>query len=192
MKRTKTLTKVVNALLTQIDKLKYRKNVLVMSTSNLVKAIDSAFIDRADILQYVDLPSREATYEILRTSLLEMITKGIVASTNIPTLKQAQMHERTINPPSTGQSQMKTSNVALKMLALAAQCKAQKLSGRALRRLPVLALSQFMPIADVYSFKTSEQSSGSRLTTGSPDIESWLKSMEKVVKSQERELERLT
>lgn len=32
---------VVNALLTQLDKLKHRKNVLVMSTSNLAKAIGS-------------------------------------------------------------------------------------------------------------------------------------------------------
>lgn len=30
---------VVNALLTQLDKLRYQKNVLVMSTSNLAKAI---------------------------------------------------------------------------------------------------------------------------------------------------------
>ncbi len=87
---------VVNALLTQLDKLKHRKNVLVMSTSNLVKAIgkilplclhygnltysaDSAFVDRADIIQYVDLPSREAIYEILRSSLCEIVNKGLVA-----------------------------------------------------------------------------------------------------------------
>lgn len=31
--------RVVNALLTQLDKLKHRKNVLVMSTSNLAQAI---------------------------------------------------------------------------------------------------------------------------------------------------------
>ena len=31
--------RVVNALLTQLDKLKHRKNVLIMSTSNLVQAI---------------------------------------------------------------------------------------------------------------------------------------------------------
>ena len=35
----KTITQVVNALLTQLDKLKHRKNVLVMATSNLAKAI---------------------------------------------------------------------------------------------------------------------------------------------------------
>lgn len=73
---------VVNALLTQLDKLKHRKNVLVMTTSNLSAAIgaspafflalpapstrsaaneqscattDGAFIDRADIKQYIGL-----------------------------------------------------------------------------------------------------------------------------------------
>lgn len=68
-----------------------------MSTSNLVDAIgelealvhhvfadqptDSAFVDRADIVQFIDLPSREAIYEILRTCLCEIIAKGVVAPT---------------------------------------------------------------------------------------------------------------
>lgn len=34
---------VVNALLTQLDKLKHKKNVLVMATSNLPKAIGLPF-----------------------------------------------------------------------------------------------------------------------------------------------------
>lgn len=91
--------RVVNALLTQLDKLKRRKNVLVMATSNLAKAIgtseklcicrtlqlksrmslDTAFVDRADIVQYVDLPPREAIYEILRTCLAELVNKGVVS-----------------------------------------------------------------------------------------------------------------
>lgn len=67
-----------------------------MSTSNLATAIgmspkfallhkadylaaDSAFVDRADIVQYVDLPPREAIYEILRGCLAELVKKGIVA-----------------------------------------------------------------------------------------------------------------
>lgn len=41
--------RVVNCLLTQIDKLKKRGNVLVIATSNITEAIDVAFIDRADI-----------------------------------------------------------------------------------------------------------------------------------------------
>ncbi|PSR73653.1 hypothetical protein PHLCEN_2v10572 [Hermanssonia centrifuga] len=87
--------RVVNALLTQLDKLKHRKNVLVMSTSNLAKAIDTAFVDRADIIQYVDLPPREAIYEIMRTCLSELITKGIIADVDVPSLAQAQLYERT-------------------------------------------------------------------------------------------------
>jgi len=79
--------------------LKQRKNVLIMATSNLVKAIgtflpysvqtssldflnkmvDTAFLDRADIVQYVDLPSREAIYEILRSCLCEIVVRGIVS-----------------------------------------------------------------------------------------------------------------
>ena len=85
----------MNALLTQLDKLKQRKNVLIMATSNLVKAIgtlppcylashliplsDSAFVDRADIVQYIDLPSQEAVYDILRSSVLEIMSKGVLA-----------------------------------------------------------------------------------------------------------------
>jgi hypothetical protein len=49
-----------------------------MSTSNLAKAIDSAFVDRADIVQYVDLPPAEAVYEILRSCLCELMSAGIV------------------------------------------------------------------------------------------------------------------
>ena len=40
---------------------------------------DSAFVDRADIVQYIDLPPPEAIYVILRSCLLELITKGVVA-----------------------------------------------------------------------------------------------------------------
>ena len=86
----------MNALLTQLDKLRHKKNVLVVSTSNLATAIgqrrtspnlvlhaqfslDSAFVDRADVVQYIDLPPPEAIYVILRSCLLELITKGVVA-----------------------------------------------------------------------------------------------------------------
>ena len=40
---------------------------------------DSAFVDRADIVQYIDLPPPEAIYLILRSCLLELATKGVVA-----------------------------------------------------------------------------------------------------------------
>lgn len=87
----------MNALLTQIDKLKTQKNILIMATSNLAKAIgwvynsliplhnahfsfsDNAFVDRADITEYIDYPPPRAVYEILKSSLVELMRKGIVA-----------------------------------------------------------------------------------------------------------------
>ena len=74
--------------------------------------VDSAFVDRADIVQYVDLPSRNAIYEILRSSLCEIVGKGIVnpivrgrtisyriissflSCQNVPTLKQAEVDRK--------------------------------------------------------------------------------------------------
>jgi pachytene checkpoint protein 2 len=44
----------------------------------LLGSSDSAFVDRADIVQFIDLPPREAVYEILRGALCEFIDKGIL------------------------------------------------------------------------------------------------------------------
>jgi pachytene checkpoint protein 2 len=88
--------RVVNALLTQLDKLKHKRNVLFMATSNLVTAIgkyfslatrcspshiiplDPAFRDRVDIVQYIGLPPAEAIYDMLHSCLIELMAKGIV------------------------------------------------------------------------------------------------------------------
>ncbi|KAJ7499106.1 P-loop containing nucleoside triphosphate hydrolase protein [Mycena latifolia] len=208
--------RVVNALLTQLDKLKHRKNVLIMSTSNLVKAIgiptfyavrywhslvvtDSAFVDRADIVQYVDLPSREAIYEILRTCLCEIVTKGIVSMINVPTLKQAQMYElsalhSTDHPLASSSlldSREKSKKVALRLLALAAQCRTQGMSGRALRRLPVLALARYIGSGHLTVRADAQPiANGTSKTTGA-DVDVWLDGMEKVVREQAKEHERL-
>ncbi|KAJ7507541.1 P-loop containing nucleoside triphosphate hydrolase protein [Mycena galericulata] len=192
--------RVVNALLTQLDKLKHRKNVLIMSTSNLVKAIDSAFVDRADIVQYVDLPSREAIYEILRTCLCEIVARGIVSTITVPTLKQAQMYELSALVSTEHQqassihldSREKSKNVALRLLSLAAQCKAQGMSGRALRRLPVLALARYIGIGHLSSPPSATPApNGTRKLNTGADVDVWLEGMEKVVKDHAKEHERL-
>lgn len=73
--------RVVNALLTQIDALRARENVLILTTSNITDAIDVAFVDRADIKQFIGLPSHWARYEILRSCVNELIRVGIVTAT---------------------------------------------------------------------------------------------------------------
>ena len=45
----------------------------------LIFCPDSAFVDRADIVQYIDLPPSEAIYVILRSCLVELVAKGVVA-----------------------------------------------------------------------------------------------------------------
>lgn len=70
---------VVNALLTQLDKLKSRKNCLVMTTSNLSGAIDNAFIDRADIKQYIGL-CVEPSFFCRRSERLPLIVTDVAYS----------------------------------------------------------------------------------------------------------------
>lgn len=68
--------RVVNAVLTQLDALRAYKNALVLTTSNLTTAIDAAFVDRADIKQYVGQPGVRARYMILATCLAELGRAG--------------------------------------------------------------------------------------------------------------------
>jgi len=65
--------RAVNALLTGLDKLRSKNNVLIFTTSNLMQNMDEAFLDRVDLSIPVSSPSLQATYTILRTCFLEMI-----------------------------------------------------------------------------------------------------------------------
>jgi len=48
-------------------------NVLILTTSNITNVIDGAFLDRADVHQYIGLPSAAAVYQILHSCILELI-----------------------------------------------------------------------------------------------------------------------
>ncbi|KAI0771888.1 P-loop containing nucleoside triphosphate hydrolase protein [Trametes elegans] len=210
--------RVVNALLTQLDKLKHKKNCLVMSTSNLATAIDSAFVDRADIVQYVDLPPREAIYEILRGCLVELVKKGIVADADVPSLAQAQIFERTtdfsnLTLDSTHESTNATAPlqspimdarehsriIAIRLLKLAQKCRDQQMSGRSLRRLPVLAHARYIGTlpsaiphasAGVNGLTKRSTPPGQGPNRGAA-VETWLGAMERVVENQGLERKRL-
>lgn len=51
-------------------------NVLILTTSNLTNAVDDAFLDRADIKQYVGPPSDVAIYKILYSCIKELQIVG--------------------------------------------------------------------------------------------------------------------
>ncbi|KAK8958371.1 hypothetical protein KSP40_PGU014798 [Platanthera guangdongensis] len=131
--------RVVNALLTQLDRLKSWPNVIIMTTSNITAAIDIAFVDRADIKAYVGPPTLQARYEILRSCLQELVRAGI--------LRYSQDHQDLVLPNyctlkeklhSLETTELEGSLLLCKRLLEAAEaCKG--LSGRTLRKLPFLA-----------------------------------------------------
>jgi hypothetical protein len=56
--------RVVNAVLTSLDALKRRPNVLVLCTSNLIGSVDAAFLDRVDLKVHLGPPPISARYVV--------------------------------------------------------------------------------------------------------------------------------
>ena len=72
-------------------------NVLILTTSNVTGAIDLAFVDRADIKQYIGLPSPAAIYKIYMSCITELMKKGII----YPPQQVCSLHSRPV-PSTTG------------------------------------------------------------------------------------------
>jgi SpoVK/Ycf46/Vps4 family AAA+-type ATPase len=64
--------RAVNAVFQQIDHLAELRNVSILATSNLPKAIDRAFFDRADMMFFVDFPNVKMRHLILKDILDEL------------------------------------------------------------------------------------------------------------------------
>lgn len=70
--------RATNQLLTALDRLRQKPNVIVLCTSNLITAIDQAFLDRVDIKQMIPSPSPAAIYDIFRSCLNELVRSSLV------------------------------------------------------------------------------------------------------------------
>ncbi|KAG5049910.1 hypothetical protein JHK85_011013 [Glycine max] len=131
--------RVVNALLTQMDKLKSSPNVIILTTSNITAAIDIAFVDRADIKAYVGPPTLQARYEILRSCLQEMMRTGILTSLQdcknamLPHYASAKDRLNTLD----FHEDATFMQLCKQLLETAEACEG--MSGRSLRKLPFLA-----------------------------------------------------
>ncbi|XP_043796939.1 pachytene checkpoint protein 2 homolog [Apis laboriosa] len=120
--------RVVNALLTQLDQIKQYPNVLILTTSNLSEAIDLAFIDRADIKQYIGHPTHQAIYKIYTSCLKELMRTKLMEPEEIYDLSYLKRmgYEETFQ----------TKN-SLKLMELSQESLG--FSGRILRKIPFLA-----------------------------------------------------
>ncbi|KAG0142909.1 hypothetical protein CROQUDRAFT_12138, partial [Cronartium quercuum f. sp. fusiforme G11] len=165
--------RAVNALLTELDKLKHRRNVLVLTTSNITGSIDTyenqsiidnAFLDRADIKQYIGLPPPEAIYWILRTCLCELVKAEIVRPRTLLDYKETLMIRDGLEDPirrvrigcvaakKKADGAERSVKCSIKLLEIAE--RATGMSGRTLRRLPLLAHA-----------RTAVMKSGSKMLT---------------------------
>ncbi|KAL6493491.1 nucleolar component of the pachytene checkpoint [Orobanche gracilis] len=131
--------RVVNALLTQMDKLKSSPNVIVLTTSNITAAIDIAFVDRADIKAYVGSPTLQARYEILRSCVVELLRTGILSDSEfqgghqlLPSFTSLKEQLNTTAIPEAAVP----FNICKLLYEAAESCEG--LSGRSLRKLPFL------------------------------------------------------
>uniref|UniRef100_A0A915MZS6 Protein kinase domain-containing protein n=1 Tax=Meloidogyne javanica TaxID=6303 RepID=A0A915MZS6_MELJA len=73
--------RAVNAMLTQLDRLKRFSNVFIICTSNIERALDAAFVDRIGLSLYFKSPTLEVINSILTNCIDEMKrVKGLFAN----------------------------------------------------------------------------------------------------------------
>ncbi|XP_043973595.1 pachytene checkpoint protein 2 homolog isoform X2 [Gambusia affinis] len=131
--------RVVNAVLTQLDQIKRYPNVVILTTSNVTEKIDLAFVDRADIKQYIGPPSEKGIYNIYLSCLEELMKCQII----YPRQQLFTMYEL----ETMGFVRSEVSEHSLKLRNIAVKSKG--LSGRALRKLPFLAHALFVQTPSV-------------------------------------------
>ncbi|XP_013195994.1 pachytene checkpoint protein 2 homolog [Amyelois transitella] len=125
--------RAVNAILTQLDRLRRHPNALVLATSNVTGAIDVAFVDRADVKRLVGPPTARAAYEILRGCCGELAARGVV----VPRAGERLFSLRVLEGSRFADSE--AARASLRLWAAASEAGAARVSARALRRLPLLA-----------------------------------------------------
>jgi len=128
--------RAVNALLTQIDSIKHLPNVLILTTSNITGSIDLAFVDRADIRQFIDVPSQSAIYNIFFSCIQELTMKKQIETDGSGLLSLRSLQVLKFSPSD-------ATNLSLALWKVAEECAG--LSGRSLRKLPFLAKALFCP-----------------------------------------------
>uniref|UniRef100_A0A8C7JSK7 Pachytene checkpoint protein 2 homolog n=1 Tax=Oncorhynchus kisutch TaxID=8019 RepID=A0A8C7JSK7_ONCKI len=126
--------RVVNSVLTQLDQIKRHPNVVILTTSNVTEKIDLAFVDRADIKQYIGPPSVEGIFNIY-LSCLEELMKCQIVYPRQPLLTMFELETM-------GFRESKVSELSLVLRDIA--IKSKGFSGRALRKLPFLAHALFV------------------------------------------------
>ncbi|KAG5678483.1 hypothetical protein PVAND_008153 [Polypedilum vanderplanki] len=134
--------RVVNAVLTQLDKIKKYPNVLIITTSNLTKSIDLAFLDRADIVRFLENPSTNAIYRIISSAIVELASKGLIIEKNEENGNKDEFSISIFENNERLRDIEKFPSLSNIMIQICQE--AVGISGRGLRKLPFLAHALFL------------------------------------------------
>ncbi|KAK8718750.1 hypothetical protein OTU49_014499, partial [Cherax quadricarinatus] len=124
-------------------------NVLIVTTSNISGTLDLAFVDRADIKQYVGLPSQAAIYQIYYSCIAELRRIGIILDSELLfTLRDLESTNMIIKD---------VTKLSLLLWEIAGQSVG--FSGRTLRKIPFLAhaLHADSPVVSLPRFLSAMQ-----------------------------------
>lgn len=135
--------RVVNSVLTQLDRIKKYPNVLIITTSNLTSSIDLAFLDRADIVTYISQPSVNAVYKIISSAIIELAAKGVIVPDNSEDGRD-EFNIESISSFAKFQDLSKTPAFSNANVLEQICIEACGSSGRSLRKLPFLAHALFL------------------------------------------------
>ena len=137
--------RATNQLLTALDRIRDQANIIVFCTSNLKQAIDPAFLDRVDYGVAIPPPCESAIYEILRSTLNELMRCGLVMACpcEVPEFILPDPQDRVYVPDFNKLIYLENypDCPARVVAALARQCRGY--SGRKLKKLPLLAITTY-------------------------------------------------
>lgn len=138
--------RVTNQLLTALDRIRDYSNIVVLCTSNMKDSIDTAFLDRVDYEVSIPTPCESAIYEILRTTINELIRCGVITSPpcTVSTTVPPSLDDDDVYIPDYATLVAlhdKPDCPARAVARLAGQCSGG--SGRKLRKLPLLAITTY-------------------------------------------------
>lgn len=136
--------RATNQLLTALDRICTRPNVVIFCTTNLRQAIDPAFLDRVDHEVSIPSPCESAVYEILRSTINELMRCNLITPLmcDVPETVLHNPDDRVFIPDyGTLERLEEYPNCQARVVAaLAHRCKG--FSGRKLRKLPLLAITR--------------------------------------------------
>ncbi|KAF8821668.1 hypothetical protein IE077_001751, partial [Cardiosporidium cionae] len=165
-------------------------------------AVDTAFVDRADLKQLVPAPSAACRYEILKGSIEELCNRGLITSKEtlypFEIIQRKLQSENLENNTMSSISDRTDSNQVLEQFRLSQQLhnvatQSKNFSGRALRKLPFQAFAFFGNATTIlHSVYTKENSGNDNIgtalsnnTSGLPSLSIFIDALHRAVQKEQ-------